>query len=152
MKGSRLAGLVIVLFLISGCAPVRLVSEYDAYTDKNVTKVQRQVETLFTSLDRGAEMPECLHAAYEAKYADMQVELNLLLARNKTRPNNAITTEQLRLLASSMQDLEALHRLADSEDRCLTVDDVVALRSAFDVSFGAVLKFEIAKRDARLSP
>lgn len=136
----------VAILTLSGCAEIRLISEYDAYTDQNVTKVQRSLEKLFTKLERNPSFPDCSHAEQEDDYADISVELNLLIARNDLRPKNRITQDQLRLLKESLGDLEALHKDSDEAERCMSVDEIQLLRSAFASSFGAILRLELAKK------
>ncbi len=150
MSISALRGFIVVLaVLCASCTEVRLISEYDVYTDEHVTALQREFETLATSLERGASMPACAHQNYDSTYAQIQVELNLLLARNRMRPKNSQTTDQLELLADSFRTLEELHKDADSRNNCLSIDELALLRSGFDSQFGGILTLEIAKRSAR---
>lgn len=135
-----------VIIMLSGCAEIRLISEYDAYTDQNVTKIQRTLETLFTTLERSPTYPDCSHAEQEEDYAEIAVELNLLIARNELRPKNRITQDQLNLLKESLGELEKLHKESDESGKCMSTEEIQLLRSAFASSFGAILRLELAKK------
>ena len=138
--------LAVVLILVAGCAEIRLISDYDQYTDEQTGVLQRKVEELFTGLERGAQLPDCKHSNHQGFYTEATIELNLLLVRNEIRPKNGITLRQLQTLKDSLSTLEELHQLADQEDRCLGAEELVALRTGFGTSFSAILKLELAKK------
>ena len=140
----RLTLIALLLGLAHGCAEVRLISDYDEVTDRSVTALQRDLETLLTTLERNPQPPACLHVTHADTYAAMEVDLNLLLARNAGRPDNSLTERQLVMLRDSIDTLEELHR--SSGDACLSNFSIAPLRSAFNSSFTAILKLEFAKK------
>jgi len=137
-----------VLLALTACAEISLISDYDAATDQQVTKLHRDVETFFTVLERNPTKPACTRASNDAFYAQATTDINLLIARNEIRTKNDITKKQLVVMKDSLELLEGLHEVADSEDRCLGLDsnEMQALRGAFSTSFGAILKLELAKK------
>lgn len=135
----------VIFVLCAGCAELRLISDYDEFTDQTVTSLQRQVETLLTTLERSQTAPACTYGQHEKAYLAMDVDLNLLISRNKPRARNDITNKQLKLLDSSLSDMEALHKMQGT-DTCLGAADITLLRSAFESSFTAIVMLENAKR------
>lgn len=144
-KRSILVSILASLLALGACTEIRLISDYDETTDQQVTKLQREVETLFTSLERNPTQPACGHASHDAFYAQATTDINLLIARNGIREKNHITNQQLALLKNSLQDLEALHELKGTTS-CLGQNEIIALRSGFGSSFNAILKLELAKK------
>jgi hypothetical protein len=136
---------LLLVAALSGCTELRLISDYDEFTETTVTSLQRQVETLLTTLERRQSPPACSYAQFETAYLAMDVDLNLLLARNKPRPRNRITSEQLELLGDSLDTMEELHRQT-GPDACLGAADIMLLRAGFESSFTAIILLETAKR------
>lgn len=101
---------------------------------------------MLTDLERNPGKPKCSYASHGDFYAEAQVDLNVLTACNQFRPRNEITLQQLDLLTDSFKRLEELHRGADNQNTCLSLEEIEALRAGFDSSFGAVLKLELANR------
>lgn len=152
-KGYNPLRLILLLLLLgmSGCT-VKLIASYDETTDQNVTALQRKMETFLTELETKDGLPECSYSNNAEFYTQAKVDLSAIKVRVDAIPKNEITAEQIALLASSLNDLQALHQLKDKktttegELRCLSSDEIKALRSAFNVSFTAILKLELAKK------
>ncbi len=132
--------------LAAGCAEVRFLSEYDAFTDRQVSMLQTDVERTFTAMERRPTRPACAHANFEDFYADSTVAVNVLIARNEVRDKNEPTIRMLKLLKASISDLEELHKLKDAEGTCVMPEELQPLRSAFGTQFGGILKLELAKQ------
>ena len=146
VRTARLSVLLVVLVVLVGCTQVQWISDYDAYTDEEVGKLQRKTEELWTALERRPTRPDCAYASHLDFYEKATVDLNVLIARNAIRPLNTITSNQLELLKSSLETLEELHTLADTEERCLSAEETALLRTGFDTAFSAILKLELAKK------
>lgn len=149
LRSPLIRGKFLTLFialLVAGCTEVRLLSEYDQFTDEHVSQLQTDFERLFTSLERRPQLPDCGYHAHADFYAETTVTLNVLIARNEVRPDNDISERQLKNLKSSLGELEQLHELSDEENRCLLLEEVGILRSAFTSSIGAILRLELAKK------
>lgn len=122
-----------------GCT-VRLIADYDEQTDASITELQRKVETFLTRLERSAGRPEASHAANVGFYDEMRVALSSIEVRAAAIPRNEITRQQLSLLRDSLNTLEELHKTG------ISTEQVQPLRTAFNTSFGAILKLELAKK------
>jgi len=139
------------LFVVSGCA-VKLIASYDETTDKGVTKLQRKVETFLVELESKDGLPECSYSSNESFYGESKVDLSAIKVRSEAIPKNDITIKQISLLLSSLNDLESLHKHKDKKSAkegklyCISKDEISPLRTAFNSSFTAILKLEIAKK------
>jgi hypothetical protein len=147
----RLMLAALLLLAVSGCT-VKLIASYDETTDQNVTALQRKMETFLTELETKDGLPECSYSNNSAFYTQAKVDLSAIKVRVDAIPNNDITAEQIALLAGSLQDLQSLHQLKDKNTttqgalKCISIDEIKALRSAFNASFTAILKLELAKK------
>lgn len=147
----RLILLLSFLAAISGCT-VKLIASYDETTDKNVTSLQRKMETFLTDLESKDGVPECSYANNTDFYKESKVDLSEIKVRAEAIPKNDITIKQIALLESSLVDLELLHKLKDKKTKetgslnCISTNEIVPLRSAFNSSFTAILKLELAKK------
>ena len=79
-------------------------------------------------------------------YLDSKVDLSSIKVRAAAMPQNDITVQQLDLLASSLDSLEALHKIKDKKSTCLSQAEITPLRVAFNSSYTAILKLELAKK------
>ena len=143
--GSRLSmhaffGLLVLIFSLSGCS-ITLISSYDENTDKAVTKLQKDFETFFVTVDGQAGLPECKYDNHKKFYQNSKVAISAIAVRAKAIPKNEITVEQVGLLEESLLSLEKLHKID-----CFSNDQVVNLRSSFNTSITAILKLELAKK------
>ncbi|CAM4302838.1 hypothetical protein [Pseudoalteromonas byunsanensis] len=140
-----------MLFVVSGCA-VKLIATYDETTDKNVTALQRKFETFLIDLETKDGLPECSYEKNSDFYSESKVDLSAIKVRAEAIPQNEITVEQVSLLADSLSDLESLHKLKDKKSKssgqlkCISSNEVALFRSAFNSSFTAILKLELAKK------
>lgn len=134
------AFLLAVAIGLPGCA-VKLISSYDETTDKAVTTLQKKTETHLVPLESLEGLPGCKYDKHKAFYDEAKVDVSAIEVRTAAVPKNEITTQQAQLLASSLENLEKLHKIA-----CLSKDQIKPLRSNFNSSFTAILKLELAKR------
>lgn len=141
--GSRLV-LTALVILGVGCA-VRLISEYDDTTDREVTQLQRWVDTFLLSLARHPNPPSCTYAKRSGFYDTTESAISSLIIRNRARDKNDITVQQLVLLDSSLSLLERLHRMR-GDSGCMTPESIQPLRETFNTSFAAILRLELAKK------
>jgi hypothetical protein len=74
-------------------------------------------------------------------YDDVSLDIDAIRVRAAARPNNDMTTKQLGLIQESIDKLETYHKLGFQNPQ-----EVAPLRSAFDISFTAILKLELAKK------
>ncbi|WP_432695859.1 hypothetical protein ACQUQP_15130 [Marinobacterium sp. YM272] len=147
----RVILLLSFMLVISGCT-VKLIASYDETTDKNVTSLQRKTETFLTDLEAKYGLPECSYEKNATFYSESKVDLSAIKVRAEAIPKNDITVKQLDLLESSLNDLESLHKLKDKKTKdkgsleCISIDEIDPLRTAFNSSFTAILKLELAKK------
>lgn len=144
-QSRRWAGFALVLLFLIACQPLQLVSDYDEFTDQTVAQLQRRVETLLTTLERTPEMPACSYTQNEDAYLAMAIDLNILIARNKTRPRNGLTNKQLALLKDNLAAMEELHK-EEGAEQCLSGENIALLRSGLEIGFNAIVTLEGAKK------
>ncbi|HDH07412.1 MAG TPA: hypothetical protein ENG89_00100 [Candidatus Moranbacteria bacterium] len=143
--------LSIIFLALSGCT-VKFVSQYDEITDSSVTALQRKVETFMVTLESQDGLPECSYEHHKEFYQEAKVDLSAMRVRAAAISKNKITVAQLKLLSDSFIQLENLHKLKVEKSestnnlRCITKDEVSLLRTAFNSSFTAILKLELAKK------
>jgi hypothetical protein len=133
------AWILLLLLSMSGCT-IRLISDYDENTDKEIVDVDRKIESLFLSLEKSAGTNEGEYSRFENAYKDIRVGLNVLKARAVSREKNDIQVQQIDLLLGSLKNMEDLHK------GNLTKEQLPPLKTAFIVSIQAILKLEIAKK------
>ena len=132
--------LVFLFFLISGCT-IKLIASYDETIDKNVTALHKKVEQFFVKAESTPNPPVCNYENHKNFYDEAKVDISAIKVRAAAIPKNEITTKQISLLTSSLRDLEDLHKLS-----CLSKAQIETLRTAFNTSFTAILKLELAKK------
>ncbi len=124
----------------AGCT-IKLISDYDETTDKAVTQLQRKVDGFLVDMQRKAGTPEAEYTKNAQFYDQARVDVDALRVRAQAMPKNDITVQQINLVQDSLDKLEKLHKLGFSSP-----EEIVPLRSAFDISFTAILKLELAKK------
>lgn len=148
---TKLLLVIAAVSLSSGCA-IKSVASYDETTDKNITALQRKFEAFLIGLQAKEGLPECAFSQNAAFYTEAKVDLSSIKVRAEAIPKNDLTNEQLSLLTSSLHNLEMLHRVKDKKSKsggelkCMSADEITPLRSAFNSSFTAILKLELAKK------
>jgi hypothetical protein len=142
LKSHHLAGFTCLLLVIgiAGCVTVRLVADYDPQIDQSVTELQRKCEVFLTSLERSAGHTEAQYDANEKFYDEARIDLSAIRVRAAAIPKNDLTLHQLDLLQDSLEKMEQLHKMG------LAREQIEPLRSAFNSSFTAILKLELAKK------
>jgi hypothetical protein len=142
LRSRFLAGCCAVAMAVAlpGCA-VRVISGYDETTDKAVTALQRKTEAHLVSLESLENSPECAYDKHKIFYDEARVDVSAIEVRAAAIPQNEITTEQIRLLAQSLNSLGKLHKIG-----CLSKDQIAPLRIQLNSSFISILKLELAKR------
>lgn len=136
----RIGLFLIVSLSVSACT-LKLVSSYDEVTDKAVTDLQRKVETFLVTLGAEQGRPACAYSNYQTFYREAEVDVSAIRVRAAAIPQNELTVEQLRLLDDSLDKLKRLHQIA-----CPSAEQLKALQTAFNASFTAILKLELAKK------
>jgi len=144
LRATRYAmSLLIILAMtmsLTGCS-IKLIAAYDEATDQGITQLQRRVDGFLIELQRKVGTPE---AAYEKNvkfYDDVRLDVDVLRVRAQAKPKNEITVEQLFLIVDNINKLETYHKLGFQK-----AEEIAPMLSAFDISFMAILKLELAKK------
>lgn len=124
----------------AGCT-IKLISDYDETTDKAVTQLQRKVDSFLVDMQRKAGTPGAEYDKNAQFYDQARVDVDAIRVRAQAMPKNDITVQQINLVQDSLDKLEKLHKLGFSSP-----EEIAPLRSAFDISFTAILKLELAKK------
>ncbi len=124
----------------AGCT-IKLISDYDETTDRAVTQLQRKVDGFLVDIQRKAGTPEAEYAKNAKFYDETRVDVDAIRVRAQAMPKNDITVQQINLVQNSLDNLEKLHKLGFSSP-----EEIAPLRTAFDTSFTAILKLELAKK------
>ena len=135
----------LLCLVVTGACAVHLVSDYDDTTDREVSQLQRSVDSFLLSLAKNPKPPACTWQKRSGFYDTTTVAIHSLTIRNRARDKNQFTVQQLELLDSSMTTLEHLHRLK-GDSACMSPEAIEPLRSNFNTSFTAILKLELAKK------
>lgn len=130
----------LVALLLSSCA-VQYVSRYDEATEKGITTIQRNVESLFQKIERSLGTPEAAYENYETTYEQLHVDAAMLNSRAQAIDHNSITAEQSKLLMTWLDNLEELHKTGFTNAGMLAIT-----RQQAEQIFVAMLKFELAKK------
>ena len=141
----QVAYLSMMLVALSGCS-IKLIASYDETIDKGVTALQKKTESFLLGLESNNSFPACSYKNNMQFYLDSKVDLSSIKVRAEAMPQNGITVQQLDLLASSLDSLEALHKIKDKKSACLSQEEITPLRVAFNSSYTAILKLELAKK------
>ena len=126
--------ILLVAFFALGSCTIKLIAAYDETIDKGITALQKKTEGFLLGLESNNSFPSCSYKKNMQFYLDSKVNLS------------SITVQQLDLLASSLDSLEELHKLKDKKSTCLSQAEIAPLRVAFNSSFTAILKLELAKK------
>jgi hypothetical protein len=132
---------VVVLAATTAGCTIKLISDYDETTDKAVTQLQRKVDGFLVDMQRKAGTPEAAYARNAQFYDEARVDVDAIRVRVQAIPKNDITVQQITLIQDSLEKLEQLHKLGFSSP-----EEIAPLRTAFDTSFTAILKLELAKK------
>lgn len=127
--------------LFTGCT-IKLISDYDEYTDRAVAELHRSVESLLMNIDKSIGTENFSYKFFEDKYDDIRNILASLQIRALARPLNDIQSEQFVNLIEQINMLEEAHRSDDG----IIKEEIPIFRSGFNQSFEAIIKLELAKK------
>lgn len=130
----------LALLILAGCT-VQYVSRYDEATERSITSIQKQVETLLQDMGRSLGTPEAAYENYADAYKQLHIDAAMLNVRAQSIAYNRITIEQSRELIGWLNNLETLHKSGISSADILAVS-----RQQAEQIFVAMLKFELAKK------
>lgn len=145
-EGKALAGLIALLTLCAALCSctVRLVADYDEVIDNGVTELHKNTTAFLIDMETKAGTPAGEYVNNTEFYVESKAEIASLILRSDSSPKNSITTQELELLSDSFDELQIIHEAQGSEG--LNGDLTAPLQTALGVHFGAILKFEIAKK------
>lgn len=138
--------LLVSLLAITGCASVRLLSEYDPVIDERVTALQKSLEAFLLGIEEQGREPGPLTPEERSFFQSTRVELSSLAIRAGAVPKNELTVAMIENLRAATADLQEL--VVEG----IAPEQVEPLRSAINTATGAILRLELAKRrgeDAR---
>jgi len=142
-----MALIIVLLFALSACT-IRLISEYDENIDRGATALHKSFESFFFKIE-SQSFPACNYDNHKDFYDQSKVDISALKLRAEAIPKNDNTIKQIKTLADSLNLLEQLHQT--HTDNCLLKEEVAVLRTNFNVSLGAIIKLELAKKKKRYS-
>ena len=135
---------LIIAFAVTGCATVKLVSDYDEQIDKGTTTLQKNVETFLEKLESSAAKPTDKVAAYADNkqfYADTRIAISGLRLRADATERNSLTVRELDKLRSNIDELENMHK-----EGITRIEIEKLIRPGLTQQFTAIMTFELAKR------
>ena len=141
---SKLITSGVVALLLAGCS-VQFVSKYDERTDQAVTALQKKVEGFLVKLEQDDGLPECVHAHHKDFYSEAKIDVSSIQVRADSLALNSVTARQIHEVSNELSLLEALHKVKPS-GKCITREELGPIRTAFNSTFIAILKFELAKK------
>lgn len=136
----RLLFSFLALLVLAGCT-VQYVSRYDEATERSITSIQRQVETLLQEIELSLGTPEAAYENYADAYKQLHIDTAMLHTRAQAINFNRITIEQCQELIDWLNNLEVLHESGISNGALLAIP-----RQQAEQIFVAMLKFELAKK------
>lgn len=137
--------LLLLLFILAGCT-VQFVSDYDARTERSVSRIRVQLSKLFFALEaQVGKRPDCTYQSHSEKYEKLRVELDLMMMRERTKPKNQKTSDQVEVLDKGLRKLQKTHKRD-----CLNHLQITLINQTLTGILDSILRFETAKlRGAR---
>lgn len=136
---------ILVCGAVCAACAVALVSAYDEPTERAVTGLQTSVDSFLITLAREQQAPACTYEKHKAFYTRTLTGVSALDVRNRARPQNEPTAEQIVLLDSSLVLFEQLHK-GKGDAACMSAASIEPLRRNFNSTFTAILTLELAKK------
>ena len=140
---SRLAGTVMALTLLGGCA-VQFLSSYDATTDEITTAMQKAHAVHVLTILEG-QKPDCLYSKNKDYYRSARVDVSALELRVAAIPQNDPTVQQVDSLKGALASFEQLDQMAEKRGACLSGAELSPIDRGMNSIFGSILKLEFAK-------
>lgn len=142
---ARFVVLVLSLFVLvmSGCS-VKLISDYDEFTDKAVVALHRKVDAFLRKMEDNAGFPAGTYAKNKEFYQEVMVDLSSMRMRASAIPQNQLTLEHIDLLEQNIEKLRELHEKRGEKGLAKALVDPI--QTALDAQFTAIMKLELAKK------
>ncbi len=133
--------LAFLLSLSQASCTISLVGEYDPATDAAVTELYQTVDAFLIHIGRSIGTDAASYEQNADFYPEALSRVNAIRFRSSLRPKNDITIQQLDLIKDNLDLLEQFHQMGFSD-----AEQLEPIQSAFEVSFKAIMKFELAKK------
>ena len=130
----------LALLALAGCT-AQYVSRYDEVTERSITSIQRQVETLLQDIEQSLGTAEAAYENYADAYKQLHIDAAMLHTRAQAIDFNRITIEQSQELIGWLNNLKVLHQSGIKSGALLAIP-----RQQAEQIFVAMLKFELAKK------
>ena len=131
---------VILALILSGCATIKLVGDYDEQTDRGITVLQKDMETFFIKLeDFDGEMAAPYHKN-NYFYGKAKVAISSLRIRADAMERNSITVRMLDRLQNNFNEFAIDHKEG------IHKKELPLYLGGFNSQFTAILTFELAKK------
>lgn len=138
-----LAALMLASSLAAGCN-IRLISDYDAVLDQDVTSLQKDTEVFLNQLNN--EVGQAAAAYSTSANTDFYVKADAALATMATRaasqPKSSVVVGMVQALRKTYSDMKQLHQL--NGEKGLSADNIANIRSALESEFTSILTLELA--------
>lgn|GEM_PF-747365 len=141
------------LLFLCACAPIRLLSVYDAQTDQSVTALQKKVDGFLVGVIAQDGLPECAYSNYKSSYQGFDVDATSIRVRAAAITQNEITVAQVDEVKSIISNLQKLHRSQEAgyvakqvSSPCVPVEALSIARDRTNSAFTKILELELAKR------
>ncbi len=102
-------GIASVLLLLTGCASIHLVSDYDEAMDKGSAALHKKFDAYFVSLQT-LSTEDRKYRNHQKFYEEALVDLNSLKVRASAIYKNELTQEQLEIIEENLAYLVLLHK------------------------------------------
>ncbi|MGC3979689.1 MAG: hypothetical protein QM808_00335 [Steroidobacteraceae bacterium] len=139
LKIGRAFVLAILAMLVSACAHVQFVAEYDAKTLEETLRISKEVETFYGHL---VELPaeRRTYAQFASQYIDIGADINSLYQRNAARSLNSESQRITQDILGFWRQYQQKHKSKDA------YPDARLDQLRFGRLFTAAVSAEAAKR------
>lgn len=148
---------LLVLTIFVGCAQVRLVSDYDEFTDKSLTVIQQKTDDFIESLRMKAKTDEAAFDKHLEFYEEIDRDLRRLEFRVGSIPNNERTIKLVRDIrmvilgegtcSEDESSLRSLHCLSENKDQGPSAKVLEIARRNINQTISAALNLELSKKN-----
>lgn len=138
-----LSALMLASGLATGCN-IRLISDYDAVLDQDVTTLQKDTEVFLNQLSNEVGQPAAAYStsANAEFYVKADASLATMATRAASQPKSTIVVGQVQALRQTYSDMKQLHQL--NGDKGLSAANIANTRSALESEFTSILTLELA--------
>lgn len=135
------AALLAIGSFTTGCK-IRLISDYDAVLDQDVTALQKDTEVFLNQLDNEVGKPAAAYSANTEFYVKADASLATMATRAASQPKSEVVVGQVQALRQTYSDMKQLHQL--NGDKGLSSANIANTRSALESEFTSILTLELA--------